>query len=105
MSGARQAAPPLPKLHRELLDEAGVDALFAAVAREGEAVRILLKGDVSAYANDDVVTLSAARELLRARTVHAVQLRYRRGTTAWLDTLLCGPDGVRLVRIESTSDA
>lgn len=105
MSKARQAAPPLPKLHRELLDEAGVDGLFAAIAREGEAVRILLKGAVSEYANDDLVTLPAARELLRARTVHAVQLRYRRAATAWLDTLMCGPDGVRLVRIEDPSDA
>lgn len=102
MSEARRAAPPLPKLHRELLDEAGVDALFATVEREGEGVGILLKGGPDEHANDELVTLSAARELLRARTVHAVQLRYRLGTTAWLDTLMRVPDGVRLVRIEDT---
>ena len=95
----RHGEPPLPRLENVVLDEAGVDDLFATVAREGEGVDILLKGDVQAY-SEGATDLADARERLRAGTVLGVQLRYRRGGTAWLDTLMHVPHGVRLVRIE-----
>lgn len=91
--------PPLPKLYDSVLDEEGVDRLFAGIAREGEGVEVLLKGDVTVHARG-TVELAEARELLRVGSVYGVQLRYRLGPTAWLDTLMQAPHGVRLVRIE-----
>jgi hypothetical protein len=95
----RHDQPPLPKLHDVVLDEEGVDRLFEEIAREGRDVVLLFKGDVQTHAAPGAADLADARELLRAGTVYGVQIRYRRGDEAWLDTLMHVPHGVRLVRI------
>ncbi len=95
----RHDEPPLPRLEKDVLDEAGVDALFARVAGEGEDVVILLKGDVFDHSTGDPVTLEKARELFREGRVYGVQLRYRVGEEAWLDTLMHVPHGLQLVRM------
>jgi hypothetical protein len=91
--------PPLPKVYDSVLDEAGVDALFAELARDGEGVEVLLKGDVQVHARG-AADLNEARALLREGNVFGVQIRCRLGGTAWLYTLMQAPHGIRLVRIE-----
>jgi hypothetical protein len=91
--------PPLPTIYESVLDEAGVDALFEQLAREGEGLTVLLKGDVQARA-DGAADLLAARELLREGKVFGVQIRCRLAGTTWLYTLMQAPAGIRLVRIE-----
>jgi hypothetical protein len=91
--------PPLPTVYESVLDEAGVDALFEELARDGEGITVLLKGDVQARAGGGA-DLAEARALLRDGKTFGVQIRCRLGGAAWLYTLMQAPHGIRLVRIE-----
>ena len=97
----RHGEPPLPKLHDVVLDEAEVGTLFASIEAEGTDVEVQVKADVTRHASRDAVGLADARALLEAGEVVGVQIRYRVGAIARLDTLMHVPHGVRLVRMDA----
>lgn len=88
-----------------VLDEAGVDALFADLAAAATLLGIATRGGARTRAvepeapGDLPGALVAARAGLRDGRHAGVQVRYRHGDQEWWDTLLRGPDGVRLIRI------
>jgi hypothetical protein len=86
---------PLTRLTRANLDPETLEALFCDLAALVEIDEVLIKGDAMAYAG--TTGLAEAQRSL-AGGARGIQIRYRWGGEGWLDTLLRGPDGVRLVR-------
>lgn len=97
--------PPLPVVHEALLDDATRDQLFFDVAHAAELVELRVKRLPGARVGEGAaaVSLEEARELLAAREIVGVQLRYVHGGRTWWDTLLSTPEGTRLVRVEAPS--
>lgn len=91
----------LPPVHEAVLDGATLDALVADLQAHAELLDVMIKGAPSAYATFAPTELPAAVAALREGRVRALQLRYRHGGSEWRDTLVPGPSGVRLVRIQT----
>ena len=77
------------------LDPATIEALFADLTALAEIDEVLIKGTATTYAGQ--AGLAEARRAL-ANGARGIQISYRWEGTAWLDTLMRTPDGVRLVR-------
>ncbi len=90
----------LPPLQAALLDASTLQCLFEDLAAETSVDEILMKGAPSAYASGGPPSLAGALEALEQGEAVGVQIRYRYAGSAWWDTLLRTPGGVRLVRIE-----
>ena len=90
---------PLPELSEATLDEATVNTLLADLAAHAEVLDLLAKGGANDRAADGGIALSEVAEALARRSVRGVQIRYRFDGAEWRDTLLCHPNGVRLVRM------
>lgn len=96
---------PLPPLQEAVLDEATLDQLFLDIAAAAALVSVSLKAGATARAGDLPRAGSGGDELAVARralgdgTALGVQIRYRFAGSAWCDTLLRLPSGVRLVRV------
>lgn len=90
----------LPELQDQRLDEATVAALFDDLAALATIVEVRLKAGPR-RAEAGAVTLAEARAAWEAGEVRGVQVRYTYAGDVWLDTLLRGPDGVRLVRMRA----
>lgn len=94
--------PPLklPELNMTLLDESQLEQLLRDIEACTQITEIIPKyaarGQVPDTAN---VTLAQARELLAARAVRGLQLRYRYEDADWWDTLMLVGEQFRLVRI------
>lgn len=89
----------LPPLHRADLDPATLAALFADLGALATIDAVRVKGAAAAC------TLAEAQDALTAGAA-GVQIRYRWGGSAWLDTILRTPTGLRIVRmpIPATED-
>jgi hypothetical protein len=97
---ASQARGPIP-IHDAILDDATVDQLFFDVAHTAQLIAVMEKpGRGQAPATSEA--LWSAHRALRARSVSAVQLRYRFAGEEWWDTVLWTDAGIRLVRISHT---
>lgn len=92
-------ALPLPELHEGTLDEAALEALLEDILRETHVLSVLVKGAAMTLAEGGCVTLADAITMLREGRVRAVQVRYEHRGQTWSDTLLRGPEGVRIVRM------
>jgi hypothetical protein len=90
----------LPPLQAAVLDAATLQSLFEDLAAETSVDEILMKGEACGYASGGRPSLSGALEALEQGSAMGVQIRYRYQGSAWWDTLLRTPEGVRLVRIE-----
>jgi hypothetical protein len=86
---------PLARLTTADLDSEVLSALFSDLATLVEIDEVLIKGDATAYAG--VAGLAEAQRALAAGA-RGIQIRYRWAGADWLDTLMRGPSGVRLVR-------
>jgi hypothetical protein len=93
-------AEPLPALQDALLDADTLEALFHDLAGLVEIEEILLKGEPRSHALERPVSLEEARAALKQGAVLGAQIRYRYQGSAWWDTLLRTPQGIRLVRIQ-----
>lgn len=91
-------AIPLSELRSALLDEATLGALVDDITRETEVLGVQVKGAPEAL-SEGGGALAEAVVMLREGRVRAVQVRYRHRGVVWTDTLLRGPEGVRLVRV------
>lgn len=94
--------PPLklPELNRTLLDAAQVEQLLRDIEACTQITEIIPKYAARGHVPDTAaVTLAQARELLTARAVRGLQLRYRYEDADWWDTLMVVGEQFRLVRI------
>ena len=90
----------LPDLNTTLLDAAQVDELLRDIELCARITEIIPKFAARGHVSDTAtVTLAQARELLAARAVRGLQLRYRYEDADWWDTLMLVGDQFRLVRI------
>lgn len=90
----------LPDLNMTLLDAPQVDQLFRDIELCAQITEIIPKFAARGYVPDTAaVTLPQARELLAARAVRGLQLRYRYEGADWWDTLMLVGNQFRLVRI------
>ncbi len=97
-----QPSPESIVLHQGVLDAPRLAELFADLAEYAEITAILLKGGAAQYAGEQEVTLAQAHAQLAAGAVRGAQIRYRFEGRAWCDTLLHGPGGLRVVRMDVT---
>ena len=88
---------PRPELFEGALDHAEAEALFRDLATCAEIQHVRTRGGQAA--DDAPPTLDDARTRLLSGAIKAVQIVYRFQDEGWCDTLMAGPDGVRLVRV------
>jgi hypothetical protein len=86
---------PLARLTTADLDPETLAALFSDLATMVEIDEVLIKGDATAYAGATGL-VEAQRALVAG--ARGIQIRYRWAGEGWLDTLMSGPGGIRLVR-------
>lgn len=86
---------PLARLTTADLDPETLAALFSDLGTLVEIDEVLIKGDATAYAG--AIGLAEAQRALAAGA-RGIQIRYRWAGECWLDTLMSGPAGIRLIR-------
>jgi hypothetical protein len=89
----------LPAVHEAVLDAATLEALVADLAAHAEVLgwKVRSRGVVAGGPS----SLADAVSGLVGGEVLALQIHYCFGAVEWRDTLLPGPAGVRLVRIQT----
>jgi hypothetical protein len=93
-------SPPLPDLNTTLLDAAQLEQLLRDIELCAQIDEIIPKFAARGHVPDTAsVSLAQARELLVARAIRGLQLRYRYQGADWWDTLMLAGDRFRLVRI------
>lgn len=93
------------KLVRKRLDDAGVEAHFAEVAAQGQALELRVKDAAAHYSSATAEQLHDAGLRLRQGAIAAVQLRFFRDGDWWCDTVMRAADGYRLVRMRQVSES
>ncbi len=97
---ADEAPLKLPDLNTTLLDAAQVEQLLRDIELCAQITEIIPKFAARGHVPDTAaVTITQARELLAARSVRGLQLRYHYEGADWWDTLMLVGDQFRLVRI------
>lgn len=91
----------LPPVQMADLDEATVRALFADVELLCERVSVTLKHAAERYVTEGATPVGEALAALLAGHALGVQLRYEHDGHGYLDTVMRGPSGYRLVRVQS----
>lgn len=90
---------PLPDLHQAILEAAQVEAYFADLAEHAALQEITAKSGPRTHAAEAPLTLDQAHRALLQGDVRGVQIRYDFQGDTWWDTLMAGPQGIRLVRL------
>lgn len=92
--------PALPELRSSTIDLAEVERLLNDIEACAQITEIIPKQSAQGYVPETgVLTLDDARQLLRARSVRGLQIRYRHESADWWDTLMVVGENFRLVRI------
>jgi len=94
---------PLAELTEAVLDAPTLDALLADIGSLAEVLEVVTKGAEQVLARPAPLSLVEAVQLLRAGRLRGVQVRYRWNGEEWLDTLLRGEVGIRIVRLTVTA--
>jgi ferredoxin-type protein NapG len=92
-----------PPMQESTLDTEQLNRLFDDLRDHARVLEIRIKGGPRSNVDASAVTLEQARDVIASRSARGVQVRYLYESTAWLDTLMIGPEGVRLVRVETES--
>lgn len=103
MDETPQPQMELPDLQQSVLDPATLEQLFADLAACTEITEIIPKAAAEGYVPEhSAITLKDARELLLAKKIRGLQIRYNYQGSQWWDTLLPAPggEGFRIVRIQ-----
>ena len=90
--------PPVPMMVEGAIDAATLRHLFDDLASVATILSIREKGHACNYAEAQVLTPTVALERLLARSVPAIQIRYRYDGFEWTDTILATRDAFRVVR-------
>ncbi len=89
----------LPPLQDAILPPQKLVELLGDIEQVAQLLEVRIKSRAQGHSAASEVGLGDVAPALAAGC--AVQLRYRHGDSAWLDTLMPHPQGVRLVRIQS----
>ena len=92
----------LPEMQDSVLGDAELSALFRDYRSCAAISEILVKTGPGYVQQGSNPTLDQVEQLLAARSVRGVQVRYQFKMTSWCDTLMPMPNGVRLVRIRQS---
>lgn len=90
--------PAVPDMVEALLNEQDLQALMHDLASLTVIQSIISKGGARQHAPAETMSLEAACDALRSRTVMAIQIRYQFESQDWTDTLMQTPQGIKLVR-------
>lgn len=88
----------LPDLQETIFDWDRLEGYIQELRRTGVAVDVSIKGASRERARTEA-SLLTLHSLLRKGAVYSAQLRYELDRSRWVDTLIAGPQGVRLVRM------
>lgn len=99
-----EGAPALAELFQGHLDEDALDALVRDLSALAQVHEVRLKAGPTLRADERPMDLSRALAALRAGGARAMQVSYRYAGATWSDTLLKGPGGYRLVRMQHSSE-
>ena len=104
------AAPPASPdpsspvtLSESVLDSQTLHQLLFDIENAATLIGISVKSKPTENAENSALPLSQIAEALLAKRILGVQIRYLHQGREWWDTLLCVPDGTRLVRIEHSA--
>ena len=96
--------PDLPELHESILDDDTVRDLVRDVSSLTKILEVIPKGGSEDYVAKNgklnSVDIELGRDLLLARQIRGLQIRYEHQGSQWWDTLIALPDGFKIVRIE-----
>jgi hypothetical protein len=90
-----------PELNDAILGSDELSALFRDYRACATINDIIVKPGPGYVPQQSRPTLDHAEELLRARAVRGIQIRYQFEQKTWCDTLMPLADNIRLVRIQS----
>ena len=90
----------LAELTHSTLDNLTLQRLLEDLTSLTEILEVTTKGGEFCRAKRSPQTLGLAVEALQAGQIRGVQIRYRWQQEEWLDTLLAGPAGLRIVRVK-----
>lgn len=98
--------PPLPPVQTAELDAEMLEAVLRDIEQCTELLEAVFKGAPGQRATapmrvtENVQAMRKIRFALHAGGAAGVQLRYRHDGAEWWDTLMRGPNGFRLVRMQ-----
>ena len=76
-----------------------LDTRLELMLEQGAEVRhVQVRSSSAGRMEDEATNLSRARELLTAGSAKAIQIRYRFEQQDWCDTLMVGPERIRIIR-------
>ncbi len=90
----------LPPMQDAVLDEETLQQLFVDLSEVADTLEVRMKFANERPASEGSSSLAAAIAALSSRSVAGVQVHYRHDGVEWTDTLMPGPEGIRLVRIQ-----
>ncbi len=93
-------APPLPTLFEAQLDERQVAELFADLEHAAQIHEVRVKSGGTARSSAMAINLAALSAQLWSSEHQSVQIIYTHQGRNWIDTLLRGASGVKLVRMQ-----
>lgn len=91
---------PLQDLQNAMLTPELLQAYFLDLEWFAAVAEVLPKYKPNTFVPDEPLTLQTGRALLEGGQLLGLQIRYRFEGATWWDTLLVGPRGIRLVRIQ-----
>ena len=89
----------LPPIQQATLTSTQLDLLVSDITGLTEVLEVRLKGGAEAHSTETAPTFAEGIQSLREGALVGVQVRYRHSGQEWLDTLIRGPEGIRLVRM------
>lgn len=75
-----------------------VNALFDDLRQGAIVDHVQVRSTPGDGPNDCAVTLDQSQEMLAAGEAKAIQIRYRFDEQTWCDTLMVGPESIRVIR-------
>lgn len=90
-------------LSESVLDTDTLHQLFFDIQNAATLIGMSVKWKPTQNAEAADLSFAEVAEALLAKRILGVQLRYLHQGREWWDTLLCVPEGTRLVRIEHAS--
>jgi hypothetical protein len=90
-----------PELVEGVVDAATLHDLVRDLQTLTTIDEIQLKGGAQSHGERANIDLSEAVTLLIANKLRGLQIRYRWEGVGWIDTLLCTPEGIRIIRTKA----
>jgi len=90
-----------PEILEAEWDLGQVNALFDDLRRGAIIHHVQVRSTSGHGLGDQAVTLDQSQELLARGEAKAIQIRYEFDQKTWCDTLMVGPESIRVIRTQS----